>query len=472
MARTQAKLSTCMIVQQLETQYFKGWSKDELQAITSKDINAIMEVIAKRFLLSNIAVEEMHGIIHNRDSKEVWDSDTKQYVIDVKPSHFHIVCKFLKEDGVLYAGTLQQIASAVGVEQQYIEKAQKGKYAYDNMLSYLTHIKYADKAQYSPDEVATFHAMKNGVKLGKEYADIYAERKKEWEQARATIKKQQAETSIDSLEEMILQGEVTMEQVLLTDRYFTIYARNKRRCDDAFDTYTQRKIAKTMQAMENGEFKVSVIFVTGHSHSGKSVFTDHLAKKIKQQAKDDLGEDWSIGTCAATNPFDEYHGEEIFIMDDVRGMSLCASDWLKLLDPDRINVGSARYRNKKMACRAIIINSEKDVCEFFYYVKGSGGDRSEAMDQFFRRIMARVVVYRVPDSEERQISIGTMQETSEYLVDAPTNNPAFPDTLKLHHGFISDGETLKMNYDEAINYLAEMVKENNSLHRERRNQDE
>lgn len=462
MARKEADLTTCMITQQLDPDFF-SWTDDE-KKVLSQGAHAIADLICKKLYAAGMAVAEAHCIIHNKDMREVWDTTENRYVLEQKPEHFHIVLKFFRdEEGKVYGGTPTKIANAVGVSPEYIEKPRRGKFAYDNMLSYLIHIKYADKAQYEPTEVVTVGCDKDGTPLYQSFQDYYKERKREWLDGRAKIKAEQAKVSIEILEEKILTGEVCKNQILLTDEYYDIYARNKRRCDDAFDSYAQRKIARTIQAMENGEFKVTVFFVTGSSHSGKSVFTDNLVKQIQRDAKQQLGMEWSVCSVAAQNPFDEYLGEEILVMDDLRGISLTASDWLKLLDPDRINTGSARYRNKKMACRTIIINSEKDVIEFFYYLKNSGGgDRSEALDQFFRRIMARVKVYRVPDNlDVRRIEVGEMQETNRYLVAEPgvPETPYGTKTLALHHDF--DKNLQDMEYDDAKEYLSALVMERN-----------
>lgn len=464
MSRTEASLTTCSLTQQLDTQYW-SWTDDELKAIDSKDLQAIMNTVCARLYNQGICVAEAHGIIHNKDVREVWSETANEYVIEMKPEHIHIVLKFAKDNGKVLGGTLTKIANAVGLEPQYVEKPKRGKYAYDNMLSYLIHIKYTDKAQYDANDVLTIGCEKDGVPLYRLYTDYYSERKKEWLEGRAKVTNERANLGIDGLEEMILTGEVVKNQVLLTDSYFEIYARNKRRCDDAFDTYAQRKIAKTIRAMENGEFKVSVFFITGASHSGKSVFTDNLVKQIQKDIKAEMGVDWSVCSVASNNPFDEYFGEEILVMDDLRGMSLTPSDWLKLLDPDRINTGSARYRNKKMACRVIVINSEKDVLEFFYYLKGNGygGDaKAEAMDQFFRRILARVKVYRVPNNMDvRRIEVGQMQETNRYLESVPgtRNQWGEYEHVALHHDFNKDLQD--MNYEDAQEYISAMVVERN-----------
>lgn len=456
MAKTEHKLTVCGITQQLDPQYWPGWSDVERAAL-QKDAKAIGDVIAARLAAVGYMPESLYCVIHDKDTRRVWDENMKQYVIECKPRHVHAVVKFVTAGKQICSGTLPQIAQAVGIEAQYLEKAPRGRYGYDNMLAYLIHIKYTDKAQYSPSEVYSTGAAQQqpdgSVKaLYRDYADIYAERREEWETGRAAVQRQKAETGIDALEMQILTGEVTRNQVLLTDELYSIYARNKRRCDDAFDTYSARKIAKAVQAMEAGDFRLTVYYVTGPSHSGKSCFTDALVKRLIADAKEQLGQDWTVCSAAASNPFDEYRGEEIMVMDDLRGMAMTASDWLKLLDPDRVNVGSARYHNRQIACRAVIINSERDVLDFFYFVKGSG-DRSEAMDQFFRRIFARVIVYRVGDV--RRLRIGHMQETAPY----EAQEPGKVTQMTLHHDF--GGDEMDVDYDTALAHLSDLVMRRN-----------
>ena len=464
MARKENNLTAFMLVQELNSNYYE-WTDEEKKAIENKNITEITNIIGKKLYDNGMAVEEMHCIIHDKDTREVWDDTVNNYVVESKLLHIHCLVRFAKINGKVMGGTPTKVASVLGVEPQYIDKPNKGKFAYDNMLAYLIHAKDEDKYQYKPSEVVTCGCMKDGKPMFRQYIDYYNERKKDWEVGRVKKKLDKANIDVDILEEKILVGEIkSKNQVILTDEYYNIYSHNKRRIDDAFDTYAQRRIAKTIQAMENGEFKVSVLFVTGASHSGKSVFTDNLVKQIQKDAKEKFEEDWQVCSVASTNPFDEYLGEEILVMDDLRGISLTASDWLKLLDPDRINTGSARYRNKKMACRVIVINSEKDVLEFFYYLKNVGGDRSEAMDQFYRRIMARIKVYRVPDDADiRRIEVGEMRETASYLEACPGDARYVNSKLELHHDF---NQNIKdMDYDDAQKHISSMVMDRNGLNK-------
>lgn len=279
-------LTTCEIVQELKPEFFHGWSGADLNAL-SNGAPAIANVLLTKLYNANFAVKEMHVIVHERDSREVWDDTLHRYIIELKVPHFHAVIKFLKNDkGKVLSGTINQIANAVGVEPEYVAKAKKGGYAWDDMLSYLIHIKYVNKAQYDPQEVYSCGVTINGVDTWTPYMDIYRNRKKAWEDGRAMVTAKQAKVDVEILEEKVLMGELKKGQVLLTDELYNIYARNKRRIDDAFDTYADRKIAKTIQAMENGEFKLSVFFVTGASHSGKSIFTDCLVARIKKDVKE------------------------------------------------------------------------------------------------------------------------------------------------------------------------------------------
>lgn len=436
-------LTAFMLVQQFNPEYF-NWFTDEKKSIEEKNIQEIAKIIKEKLntcegFIDNI-VEECHIINHDRDSITSWDELHQEYVLTPKEEHFHCLCRFKKNKGL----TLSEIASALGVEPEYIEKPKRGKFAYDNMLAYLVHIKYQDKFQYSPKDVYS---------TDKSYNDYYSVRRQEWLRGRIAIKRQQSKLGVEELIERIKDGSVTRTQIMLTDELADIFLENKRRCEDALELYSERKILKTIKAMEDGKFKVTVYFITGQSGSGKSTFTDRCVLNLIDTVKQKSGEVWRVCSTASSNPFDDYGGEEILVMDDLRGMSLTASDWLKLLDPDRINMGSARYKNKKMACRAIFINSEKDVFEFFYFMKGNGGgDRSESMDQFFRRILARVKL--IPYEDERRVELGYSQKVEPKLLKKPDSANYLHDRdrfLTVSRDFEKDKK--EYGFDEAVGVI-------------------
>ncbi len=66
----------------------------------------------------------------------------------------------------------------------------------------------------------------------------------------------------------ILDGSVTKKQVILSDNYYQVYARESVRMDKAFNVYAERK------SMRQRRFSLTVVFSLpeGLSRSGKSTF--------------------------------------------------------------------------------------------------------------------------------------------------------------------------------------------------------
>lgn len=453
MAKTKAKLTCCMVTQALDPAYWM-WTDTELDDIRhardTGDLQPMMTRIQARLNVNGIRVAEQHGILHDHDVQKTWDPDALNYVETPKLIHVHDCIRFEKDFG----GTVDQIADAIGLAPQYIEKPARGRYAWDNMLAYLIHIKYDDKFQYDANKVLSF------VKPGdKTYQQIFTERREDWLKGRGKVKQKQASENIDSMIEDILTGKLTREQVLLTDDLYTVYARYTRRCEDAFETYGQRRAYKTLQAMKNGNIKMAVFYIQGPPGSGKTrLAKQFVANLVKMSGQYD--ERWRVCQTAATNPMDDYRGEEVLLMDDMRGSALSASDWLKLLDPFNTSPASARFHNRTPACRCIVITSSKDPLDFFYYCRNlGGGDRSEAMDQFMRRIQATVRVFRADDFSDPNYRIADMKKTDPYLVD--TNQTDHRKAVMLTYKAVDDGKDYTA--DEAVQKMTDIVMDNNNF---------
>lgn len=461
-------LTTFSVTQQLDYQLWGYDSEDitgsndtelnfkyALGAASSKkedDNGELAEMIIKHlvYLLESSnngwEVEEAYGIIHNKDTREVWSETLMRLVIEVKACHIHASFKFKK--GANKGANIDSIARVLGLEPQYIEKPKPGRYSWDNQLAYLVHAKDNDKYQYNPDCVATLR--------GRNYRAIYEESIEKWRKGGLKKEKKQSKEDIDWFENMILRGKITRSQVLLTDEYYKLYAMYKGRIDDAFEVYAQRKMYKALESLQNGEFKTSVIYITGKAGAGKTRFANSLAQDLITKAKNEKGEDWTICQTASTNPVDDYQGEEILIMDDVRGTTMRADDWLKLLDPYNISPSSARYRNKVVVARVIIITATISPVEFFYYSKGvgMGSMQREAVDQFIRRLMSYLHVIdfddivhvkprKIDSSEPRKkYFIGSDSVYSEYDIKDVYNRGAADEIIDELTGEILDNNNL------------------------------
>ena len=453
MARSEAPIQSFMLTQSLEKEHW-NWSDEELKFIEEENIREIGRAIMKRFYcVDKTAVEAFYIILHDKDTRQVWNKNTGDYALELKLKHVHVIGRFKKGKAML----LNDIATVSGVAPEHIEKPKRGRDSYNNMLSYLIHIKDVEKHQYDPEEVITI--------MGQDYQEIFAENREKWLKGRAKKTAKTAKMGAEELEALILDGSVTKKQVILSDNYYQIYARESVRMDKAFDVYAERKIYKTIEAMDRGDFHLTVIFIEGKSRSGKSFFTDLLSNSLIEAVKN---EKWSSMRTAPSNPFDEYLGEEIIKMDDLRGVAMTASDWLQLMDPERAGTASARYKNKKVAPRVILINSEKTPADFFFTMKNSVGQLTEAMYQFFARILKLVRIVRFED-DSRYATIATSQRVQRYELPDPRDRGLpreqwrYP-VSELNFNFVSDKPQNELfTFSGAVEALTRVVYQRNTL---------
>lgn len=370
MSKKEAKLSCIMITQQLEPEYWHGWDEDIINKAKEGKLTSLLKDVVNR--VSEIAiVSDAYAIIHDKDINEVYDLETRKIKTEPENLHAHILLKFSK------GATLINLALQLGIEPQYIEKAKSGRYAFDNFLAYLIHAKDSDKFQYDPREVITLQ--------GKDYLEVVTERHKGWKEGRAKKDISKSNTSLDEIYLQILNQQISKQEILSDPKLQILYALNKTKINEAFMTLGEIKSNATKQALENGEFKKTIIFITGKSRFAKSFVKELISlANINNYS-------WSDVVTAGTNIFDEVNGEEVLLLDDVRGDSLTASDWLKLLDPYNISPISARYHNRMGSARVIVITSTKHPLEFFIHTKGN---EKEDLSQFIRRTTSLVTLYR------------------------------------------------------------------------------
>lgn len=435
MSKKEAKLSCIMITQQLEPEYWLGWDEDIINGAKEGNLSPLLEEVVNK--VSEIAtVSDAYAIIHDKDVNEIYNLETREIKTVPEKSHAHILLKFSK------GATLISLALQLGIEPQYIEKAKSGRYAFDNFLAYLIHAKDSDKFQYDPNEVTTLH--------GKNYLDVVTERYKSWKEGKAKKDISKSNTSLDDIYLQILNQQITKQEILSDPKLQILYALNKTKINEAFMTLGEIKSNATKLALENEEFQKSIFFLTGDSGVGKSRFAKTFVKELISLANTN-NYSWSNVVTAGTNIFDEVNGEEILLLDDVRGDSLTASDWLKLLDPYRISPISARYRNRMGSARVIIITSTKHPLKFFYHTKGN---EKEDLSQFIRRIDSLVTLYR----ETPKSSVEYLQSSSESVANRIVKVPSTDVEVSLIYDFKHNG---KMSKEELLEFLLAQVSLNN-----------
>ncbi len=167
---------------------------------------------------------------------------------------------------------------------------------------------------------------------------------------------------------------------MLTDEHYEVYARHSSELDDALKVAGQRRAYLGAAKLRAGEFTTLVLYVHGVAGIGKT----RMALKFVEQAiayAATLGETWHFYKAATGNPMDDWNGEEVVVLDDLRASAMEANDWLLLLDPHNASPARARYKNKgEVAPRIIIITATIEPVEFFFYARKKG-EVDEALDQ-------------------------------------------------------------------------------------------
>jgi hypothetical protein len=341
-------------------------------------------------------IEQAHAILHDSDTCQAWDAATGQYVQASKALHIHFVVK-AGDRGL----PMKVWASGFGVEPQYVAKGRRGgrpvevdgvhlSQSHDDQFAYLTHVKYVDKFQYRPEQVASV--------VGLDYRRVYEQRRPEWFKGRAYIANQAAELEKEPLLAEVRSGHLFRQQILLTDAMYEVYSRHQREFDDAFAAFGQRRAMIAADKLERGEFSTTIIYSHGAAGAGKTEFAKQFMAAAMQHAKA-AGATWSVYRGATMNPLDDWAGEEIIFLDDLRPGAMTANDWLLLLDPVNASPARARYRNKAaVAPRLIVITATVHPVDFFFAREKGGVD--EPLDQFLRRLTSRVRVFYSPGSPD------------------------------------------------------------------------
>lgn len=242
MIKKEAKLTAIMLVQQLEDVHWKTWDNTtSIKLAREGNIQPLLKAVIDKLNKADIPVSEAYGIKHDQDKVSTWNQELMRNVIEKKADHVHFLFKFER------GASLTKIALSIGIEPQYLEKLKSGRYGYDNCLAYLIHAKDETKYQYNPNEVITV--------IGEDYSSIYNRNIETWIKGRATKKAKETYLSIDWLIEKILAGEITKSNILLTDEYYEIYGRHKRKINEALDTAGERKSFQAISDLEKGSFK-------------------------------------------------------------------------------------------------------------------------------------------------------------------------------------------------------------------------
>lgn len=289
---------------------------------------------------------------------------------------------------------LSKVAMALGVEKERVEtpKSRGGRHLTRiNALAYLIHAKDKDKYQYPVSDVETFDTL--------DYEAFINQNKEDFENYSATRKREKSEESLDLVLAKVQLGELTYNDVMEDDNLAFLFGNNQQKFRERFNFYGERQAFLRLKSLELGEYQLTVLYIQGESEVGKSTLSREIALQV-QSKLNEIGLRGDIYSASSANPFDDYYGEEILVLDDLRENNMSPSDWLKLFDPLNSARMSARYQNKRVVPRLIIMPVYKSPKLFFGEIK------EEDLNQFLRRINFLLdVTYKHGSDENRLYNI-------------------------------------------------------------------
>jgi|GEM_PF-4713463 len=364
------KLRTFAGAQYLDPEYWPRWSDSEKASLG--DLPAMMAIVGARLDAAGSGLTDLYGILHDKDHKPDGSH---------KPDHVHIAGRFAEGCGL----ALPAIASAVGVEAQYIEKLPPGRYSWPNALGYLVHIKYPDKYQYASTDVHTVR--------GRDYVEIFEENREVWLRGRASVERKSAEELRDFFVSLVNDGELRVKDFEIapkSDPKYAVWNEFERDVREAAKRAAGRRSAVEVERLHASEFEKNVIFLTGDSETGKTRTAVTLAESLAAQHEAETGETWHIFVAADRNSLDDYEGEQIIILDDHDGTGVTGPGWKNFLNRERAAPISRRFHNgAAVAPRHIIICTTATPYEWMSAARGGSSQRHQRRDQlnqYIRRI--------------------------------------------------------------------------------------
>ena len=126
-------------------------------------------------------------------------------------------------------------------------------------------------------------------------------------------------------------------------------------------------------------------------------------------------------SSSSNDPFQDYLGQKVIILDDLRDDVFSFADLLKILDNNTASSMKSRFSNKVFNGDMIIITTEVPLCLWFkdmqYYPRGQ-----ESLYQLYRRISSYVKVSKTEiqvysELDARGNPCGTFQAFKNELSD-------------------------------------------------------
>lgn len=282
-------------------------------------------------------------IIHDKDTYNEQDEkqDPAHKAGTLKAGHFHILVKMSGKNTIRFK-YLKEIFPYGSIEPARSVNAS---------MQYLLHLNNPDKTQYDRDNIKT---NMSDTQLDEYLSTTDSERPHNHKM-------------IDNLLARIGTGEIREYNRFDYIDDITL-ARNANLFKTAFKNRSEK-------VMRNPNRNIEVIFINGNAGCGKTTYAKMLAKNY--------GDGSYYISSSSNDSMQDYAGQDVLILDDLRDNAFDFADFLKLLDNHTASSIKSRYFNKTFLGKCIIITSTKEMTDWYM-------NSNENRNQFYRRVSAYI----------------------------------------------------------------------------------
>lgn len=306
-------------------------------------------------------VQKIQGIIENWASIEEYEYILHNQGKDAEQPHIHIVLRLKNATPKENIISKFPYCNIEGIHSSYAKCVQ-----------YLVHENDKEKVQYARESIVTnFKNLdKYFLKSGKE-----------------------EDAEIENVITKINDGEI-QEYELTKHVDIALYSKYKTRINNAFEYY-YRKLE------ENKSRKINVMFYHGKSGTGKSSYAKMFCEKS--------GKSYCVSS-SSNDPMQDYRGEDVLILDDLRDTVFEFDDLLKILDNHTKSSVKSRYRNKVFAGDTIIITSTVDLKDWYTWCCWEEKKQlKRRCGQLFKFYDNEVTLYEYIEKDDKYFEIATLK---------------------------------------------------------------
>ena len=164
-----------------------------------------------------------------------------------------------------------------------------------------------------------------------------------------------------------------------------LWAKYKTRIENALTHYRERVCMDKSRS-------IKVLFFTGDTGTGKTT----LAKRFGEKT----GKSCCISS-SSNDPMQDYKGEDILILDDLRDSSFSFTDLIKILDNHTGSTVRSRYHNKAFIGDTIIITSHVPLEQWYQGVPEHRGQLMRRISQVYTFTKDTVVLEAYNEETKR-----------------------------------------------------------------------